>query len=210
MKKHFFKFIIFFFFLTIYIFISAFSYVRAVSSNFYNSFFRLHVIANSNLTYDQDLKLKVRDSVLAYVDTISTDITTKTDFINLINNNLQAITSIAQNTIYEQGYDYPVSVNVENSYFPTRYYSDFALPSGYYDTLKILIGDHNGENWWCVMFPPICFIDLSNEFNNNSYKNLVNNTLSNEEYNIIYSDHSPQYDIKFKLLEELQGLSFLQ
>lgn len=207
MKKIFLKIFLILFSLIIYIFISAFNYVDAVSSNFYNSFFRLHVIANSNQAYDQNLKIKVRDSVLAYINTHSNNITTKSEYIHFININLKNITDIAQKTIYDEGYNYPVSLKIENSYFPTRYYSKFALPSGYYNCLKIEIGNHNGENWWCVMFPPICFIDLSND--SNSSNNLIHNNLSTEEYNIIYSNHSYQYDIKFKLLDSLQNLSFL-
>ena len=147
--------------LFIYTFICAFSYVNAVSTNIQDSVFRLHVIANSNSAEDQNLKYIVRDKVLEYINNISGSQKSKEDVIRLANENIDEIQKIAENTIHEKGYDYSIKLNIGNFAFPTKTYGDISFPAGYYDALKIEIGEAKGQNWWCVMFPPLCFVDIS-------------------------------------------------
>ena len=144
-----------------FVFISALSYVSAVSTDISNSVFRLHVIANSDSTEDQELKYKVRDSVLEYMNEISMDCSSKEEVITLAEEHKDEFKEIAEKVIKENGYNYEVNVKIGNFEFPTKTYGDIALPAGFYDALRIEVGEAKGQNWWCVMFPPLCFVDVT-------------------------------------------------
>lgn len=204
--KNFKCFVLIIFLLFIYISLCAFHYSYAVSTNIRSNIFRLHVIANSNSIEDQNLKYKVRDKILEYFNNNAITYTNKKDCINFINNNIEAIKEISQNTIYENGYNYSVEISSGNFAFPTKTYGDIKFPAGYYDGLKIKIGEAEGNNWWCVMFPPLCFIDTTSGIVPDSSKNILENNLSNEEYNLI-SDNSHEMNIKFKIVEMFQNLN---
>jgi stage II sporulation protein R len=192
--------------LILYIFVSAFSYVNAVSSDLSESVFRLHIIANSDNEDDQELKLKVRDSVLSYMNDICKDATNKAEAIEIANNHLDDFKQIALNVIYENGYDYTVSVKIGNFAFPTKTYGDISLPSGYYDALRIEIGEAKGHNWWCVMFPPLCFVDVSSGIVPEESKETMKNDLSTEEFSLISNTDDTDIHFKFKLIEFFQNV----
>ncbi|MEI3401211.1 MAG: stage II sporulation protein R [Clostridia bacterium] len=158
------------FLLFIYVFICAQNYVSAVSNNLSDAVFRLHVLANSDSAEDQALKLKVRDSLLNYMNDICSNCTTKEEAISLANENKKNFQQIAEQTISENGYNYPVKINIDNFYFPTKNYGDITLPAGFYDALRVEIGEAKGKNWWCVMFPSLCFIDVSSGIVDDSAK----------------------------------------
>ena len=155
------------FLLFIYVFICAQNYVSAVSNNLSDAVFRLHVLANSDSAEDQALKLKVRDSLLNYMNDICSNYTKKEEAISLANENKKNFQQIAEQTISENGYNYPVKINIDNFYFPTKNYGDITLPAGFYDALRVEIGEAKGKNWWCVMFPPLCLLDATKEEENN-------------------------------------------
>ena len=102
------------------------------SEQYADNVLRLHVIANSNTSEDQALKLKVREHI-------------------------DAIQAAAEEKIREEGYNYPVEIETGEYYFPTKYYTEGALPAGSYEAVRVVIGQGEGENWWCVLFPPLCF-----------------------------------------------------
>ena len=191
--------------LTLFVFISAISYVNAVSENIDNSVFRLHVIANSNSTEDQNLKLKVRDTLLSYMNSLIDNNTSKDDAINLAIKYKDDFKKIAQNVIEENGFNYDVEVEIGPSSFPTKYYGDITLPAGIYDALKVRIGKASGENWWCVMFPPLCFVDVSSGIIPESSKEEIKKKLNNEEYELISKKNNSQISFKFKLVEFFQN-----
>lgn len=193
--------IILIFLLMLYTFICALSYVQAVSSNISSNVFRLHVIANSDSNEDQNLKYLVRDSLLEYIKEISNGISTKEEAISLVNHNLDKFKEIALNTIRENGFYYDVNISVGNFYFPTKYYGDISLPAGMYDALKVEIGEAKGQNWWCVMFPSLCFIDVTSGVVEDESKELLENNLSDESYSIVSDTESNEVKFKFKLLE---------
>jgi stage II sporulation protein R len=195
------------FLLFLYIIISAYSYVNAVSNDIENSVFRLHVIANSNSDEDQNLKYIVRDNVLNYINSLSKGVSSKDDVIKLANENIENIKNIAQNTVYENGYNYPVTVEIGNFSFPTKTYGDIKFPAGFYDALRIKIGNASGRNWWCVMFPPLCFVDVSSGIVPDESKETIKNSLSSEEYNLLSDDSSNNLKIKFKIIETLQNIN---
>ena len=192
--------------LFIYCIICAFSYVNAVSTDIQNSVFRLHVIANSDSNEDQNLKYIVRDKVLEYISSISNSSMTKDEVIALVNENINEIQKIAENTIHENGYNYSVKLNIGNFSFPTKKYGDITFPAGFYDALKIEIGEAKGHNWWCVMFPPLCFVDVTSGIVPEESKQTIKDNLSEEEYKLL-SENSGNMNFKFKIVEMFHDIS---
>ena len=187
-----------------FVFISALSYVNAVSSDISDSVFRLHVIANSDSKEDQELKYKVRDALLEYMNKISIDCSSKEDVISLAEKHKDDFYKIAKQTIEENGYDYSVNISIGNFEFPTKTYGDISLPAGFYDALKIEIGEASGQNWWCVMFPPLCFVDVSSGVVPDESKQIMQNNLTDEEYELISDD----VKFKFSLIELFKNINF--
>lgn len=183
-----------------YFFICAYSYVNAVSTDISSSVFRLHVLANSNSDEDQNLKLLVRDEILKYANTLIDNSMTKDDVINILNDNIDSFYDIAYSTIRKNGYNYSVNIEIGNFLFPTKSYGDISLPAGYYDGIRIEIGEAKGNNWWCVMFPPLCFVDVSSGIVPDSSKEIIQDNLSSEEYDLL-AENSPSIKFKFKLVE---------
>lgn len=126
---------------------------------------RLHVIANSNTVFDQQLKYKVRNNVLNKFNNEFESISSKDDSENLIIEKINEIRKEAETTMNKEGYDYDVIVYYGNFKFPRKSYEDIVLPEGYYDAVRIEIGKAEGNNWWCVMFPPLCFVDFGQDKN---------------------------------------------
>ncbi|MDR1001301.1 MAG: stage II sporulation protein R [Clostridiales bacterium] len=137
------------------------SYAEETQKNISNAVFRLHVIANSDGEVDQALKLKVRDGVLySYFDVLSqSESVDKTK--TYIAERLDEIEDTAESIVKAHGFDYNVTAMLASDYFPTNNYGDITLPAGMYDALRIEIGSGEGKNWWCVMFPPLCFVDVT-------------------------------------------------
>ena len=192
--------------LAIYIIVSALSYVSAVSENISNSVFRLHVIANSDSDEDQHLKYIVRDNLINYMNTLTKNITSKDAAIEIAKEHQDEFYKIAKKTIEENGYDYDVKIDIGNSYFPTKYYRDISLPAGYYDALKVEIGCASGQNWWCVMFPPLCFVDMSTGVVPDESKKKIKDNLPEEEYALVSDTSQEDINFKFKLIELLSFL----
>lgn len=161
------------------------------SENISNQIFRLHILANSDSTEDQQLKLKVRDNILVNSEELFKNCKTLEEIINVSTQNINYFQKIAENTIKENGYTYPVKVYVDKEYFNTRHYDKITLPSGIYNALKIEIGAAKGHNWWCVMFPAICLPAVSDDE--------INKILSDDEIELINSND--KYEIRFKIVE---------
>lgn len=136
-----FKFFIILFLFFIYLFITAKSYANTVSTNLTDNIFRLHIIANSDSTQDQDLKLKVRDSIIEYVEKITSDCTNKDSVISVITEHKNDLYTIANQVVKNNGYEYSINIEIGYFYFPTKYYGNISLPNGFYDALKIEIGE---------------------------------------------------------------------
>lgn len=202
--KHVFIILLLFF---IYLLVSAFSYANAVSKDLSESIFRLHVIANSDSVEDQNLKYKVRDNVLAYMNTLCSNTTSKSKAIEIAKKHQDDFYKIAKQTIIDNGYNYDVNIKIGMFDFPTKQYGDISFPAGTYDALRIEIGDANGQNWWCVMFPPLCFVDMTSGVVPDESKEILESSLSsNEEYVLINNDKSSDIQFKFKLVELLQNV----
>ena len=122
---------------------------------------RLHVLANSDAEEDQALKLHVRDQVLRETRSLLRDARESGEAAALLEKNLDQLTETARREIAARGYDYPVRVTLEETWFPTRVYQSAALPAGTYEALRVVIGTGEGRNWWCVVFPSLCLPAVS-------------------------------------------------
>lgn len=187
--------------------LSAYSYVNAVSNNLADSVFRLHVIANSDSEEDQNLKYKVRDSLIEYMNTLTNNMNTKDEVIQIAKEHIQDFKNIAQNVVKENGYDYEVNIEIGNFSFPTKTYGDISFPAGFYDALKVEIGKAEGQNWWCVMFPPLCFVDVTSGVVPEESKENLEENLGDEEYSIISDTEENGFtSIKFKIIEFFESI----
>lgn len=152
---------------------------------------RFHVLANSDSEYDQDMKILVKDQVFAYVTGILENSTSLEESETIVTENLGEIENIANQVLEENGAKYTASVELCTSYFNTREYDTFTLPAGNYSSLKIIIGQGDGQNWWCALYPSLC-ISAAVDFDD----------FSEDEEEIITSDG---YEISFKLYEVYQN-----
>ena len=194
------KFLLFILLLFLILF-DAFTYAHSIQNEIASNVVRLHIIANSNSVDDQNLKLKVRDNLLQYMNTISSDCSTKEEAISIANMHKEDFYKIAKQTISDNGYDYDVKINIGNFYFPTKNYGDISLPAGMYDALRVEIGEAKGKNWWCVMFPSLCFIDVSSGIVDDNAKESLQENLNTESYNIISKSNDSKLEFKFKIIE---------
>ena len=191
----------------IYTLVSAFSYANTVSKDLSESVFRLHVLANSDAPDDQSLKYKVRDNVLSYMNNLCLNTTTKEEAINIARSHQDEFYKIAKQTIIDNGYDYEVNIKIGIFDFPTKQYGDISFPAGSYDALRIEIGEAKGQNWWCVMFPPLCFVDMTSGIVPEDSKKTLESSLSSEEEFILINDNkSDDIQFKFKLVESFQNV----
>ena len=197
------------FLLFLYTTICAFSYAQNVSTDIANSVFRLHVIANSDSKEDQELKYKVRDSLINYMNSICANCENKQDAINLVTEHKDDFKQIALDTIKDNGYSYDVNISIGNFSFPTKDYGDISLPAGFYDALRVEIGEAKGQNWWCVMFPPLCFVDVSSGVVPEESKEELEDNLSEEEYALVSNDSDTKIQFKFKILEFFNQNNFI-
>lgn len=162
------------------------------------SVLRLHVVANSNSEEDQELKLKVRDEVLKSTNKLFSKARSREQAINAASSEIDKIESVAIKSIQRNNFDYDVHVTVGKQYFPTKEYDGgFRLPAGDYDAVKVTIGEGKGNNWWCVMYPPLCFSGSAK----NTNRAKLSDILSSEEIEFVTYPASPQVEFKFKIAE---------
>ncbi len=194
----------------VYTTLCAISYANDISTDIADSVFRLHVIANSDSEIDQDLKYTVRDALLSYMNDLCANCTSKEEAISIASEHLEDFKEIALNTIQEEGFDYSVNIRIGNFEFPTKHYGDISLPAGTYDALRVEIGEAKGQNWWCVMFPPLCFVNASSGIVPEESKEDLQNTLTDEEFSIVSdNDSNFGFQLKFKILEILNNTGLI-
>lgn len=134
---------------------------KAYENTFKEQIIRFHIKANSDREEDQALKLRIRDEILEEVGGKLEASHSIDESRKIITDNLDKIKKIAEEEIRKEGKDYDVAISLERDYFPTRSYGKMVFPSGEYEALKLTIGEGEGKNWWCVMFPPLCFVDIN-------------------------------------------------
>lgn len=120
-------------------------------------YLRIHIRANSNLSSDQQVKYLVKNQVVEFLTPYIVECNTKEQAQAMLSNNLKNIESVASRTLKQNGFEYSVKASVKNEQFPTRVYDGVCLDAGFYDALIIELGEGKGDNWWCVVYPPLCF-----------------------------------------------------
>lgn len=155
---------------------------------------RLHVLANSDSEEDQALKLRVRDRVLEWATELLEQSADRQEAEALLRGNLLELENLAAEEIAAAGYDYPVTAELTDTTFPTREYDGFTLPAGEYLALRIVIGEGAGQNWWCVVFPPLCTTASADV-----PASALAAGLTQEDVNLITEE--PGYVLKFKTVE---------
>jgi len=187
-----------------------------------DSLIRFHVIANSDNEEDQKLKLKVKDEVIDYLYPYLNESQSLDESRQIIKNKMQIVKNLAEEVIKKNNYEYNIKVELSRENFPDKSYGNITLPQGNYEAFRIIIGSGQGRNWWCVMFPPLCFVDESKaEVEYDKTENKINSKveLNSDEINLGASEKSDKQDdkdsspnggkdiqIKFKLLEILENL----
>lgn len=155
-----------------------------------NDVLRLHIIANSDLSVDQNVKLKVRDAVLTAMSDKFSNSKSLDDTLNIANKNKEYIKNVADNELEKYGVEYGANVEVKKEYFNTRSYNDVTLPAGCYNSVVITLGNGVGKNWWCVMYPAICLPQVSDTE--------LDKVLDDDEMSVISNS---KYDVRFKIVE---------
>lgn len=183
--------------------------IETMSVDYRDKLIRFHVIANSDSDEDQNLKLKVRDAVIEHLQPKLINSSSIEESEEIIKNEYENLEKISKNIIEKNGYNYDVRVGIEYSKFPTKQYSNVVLPAGEYKALKIVIGSGQGKNWWCVMFPPLCFVDEEKGIIDKETDERLREVLTEEEYEMITQKDENEVSrvkVKFKIVEVLQDV----
>lgn len=183
--------------------------INKISKVYKDKLIRFHVLANSDSDEDQELKLKVRDEIIKYLQPMLKQSKSLEQSEQIILSESENIKNIGENIIKENGYTYEVEVKLEYNNFPAKQYSNIVLPAGEYKALRILIGEAKGKNWWCVMFPPLCFVDENNGVIDKETDEKLRSVLTEEEYNLIAEDNiekTKDVKMKFKIVEIIEAL----
>lgn len=164
---------------------------------FKDEIIRFHIRANSDKEEDQALKLKIRDEILKEMTEKFKDSKSIEESRRIIIANMDKMKSIAERVIEKQGKNYEVAITLGQDNFPTRKYGNMVLPTGEYETLLISLGEGKGQNWWCVMFPPLCFVDITHSVAYNLEKELDVQLEEGKE---------PTLKLKWKIVELINKL----
>lgn len=166
-----------------------------------DSLIRFHVIANSDTLYDQSIKLKVRDAVIEKVNYVLNSAKNEKEAEQLLERHSKEILETANNILSKENCGYTATAKLGTSIFPTKTYGNITLPAGKYNAYKIILGEGKGKNWWCVLYPPLCFVDI----NDDTAVAVTEKTedLRKEEDIFAVNGNLYQIKIKSKLLEYL-------
>ncbi len=170
---------------------------------------RFHVIANSDTDEDQALKLKVRDVIIDELSNRMENIESLEEAKSILEKSIEEVNLIAKDVIEKNNYDYSVKTMLSNENFPDKIYGDYLFPQGNYKAFRIIIGEGKGQNWWCVMFPPLCFVDetkevVDTEKLDQNINKIEDNGKDREEDNKDKSESKDNIVFKFKFIEKLK------
>jgi stage II sporulation protein R len=214
MKNKFLKYKIGLFLLTFFfifgILMSMYIYTDKELADVSDKIIRLHVVANSDSPEDQQLKLQVRDKVISKMSTRFEGLKDIAEVKNTIEESLGEIEAVAMQTIEENGKLYDVKAVFARTDFPTKIYGNLTLPAGSYQALNIVIGEGEGKNWWCVMFPPLCFIDVAHGVVPEKTMKQLKESLTDEEYRLLLSSRTEEempVKLRFKILELAKSMN---
>lgn len=171
--------------------------ISTIQQGISHKIIRFHVIANSDSDADQALKLKVKEAVVNYTAELLCNSKSISETEDLLSSHTNDIISIANNVISENDYDYPVTAEITDTYFPTKSYGSYTFPPGTYRAFQIKIGEAKGKNWWCVLYPPLCFIDISHGTVNPESEELLKETLTTDEFQAVSDEYTVKYRFKY-------------
>ncbi len=177
--------------------------VNAVRNDLSAHILRFHVLANSDSPEDQALKLKVKEAILDYIDASLPDGAGLEETKNFLLSHEEELRTVATDVIGMEGYDYPVEFRLEPWYFPTKSYGDMTFPSGTYEAFRVIIGKGGGQNWWCVLYPSLCFVDATCGYVPEDSKQELQTMLDEDTYESLLAE-KPK--VRFRLLEWLEEL----
>ena len=182
------------------------THTQAYSQNIQNEIsqnvIRFHVLANSNTEYDQYLKKAVRDGILDSFGSKLDPTGSITDTRFFLQEHIDEIESYAAQLVKNHGFEYSIKSVVDRTFFPTRKYSGISFPAGEYEALRIIIGEGRGDNWWCVMFPPLCYVDGTTANPISDDYTLLQALLSDETYALMnHTQGSTGVTVRFKIVE---------
>lgn len=160
---------------------------------------RLHILANSDSQHDQELKLKVRDRLLTDGNSFLSMATNSEEALGALEENLPRLEALAEDTLQQNGCDLPVTCSLEQTFFNTRIYDTITMPAGNYTALRVIIGEGSGENWWCVMFPPLCIPAATDV---TAKEETLEDVLTNGQTDLV--ENGEKYEVKFKAVEWFQ------
>ncbi len=166
---------------------------------------RFHVIANSDSTQDQSIKLEVKEAIISYLKPYLKDASSKTDAMDIIKEQLDSLNLVADDILSKNGFSYSAKSSLSSATFPIKVYGDITLPPGEYDALRIELGKAEGQNWWCIMFPQLCFVDATYSVVPDDSKKQLKTLLTEEEYKAIVTD-DVDVVVKFKLVDWFKNL----
>lgn len=170
---------------------------REIQQGIAGEVFRFHVIANSDKDTDQELKLQVKNKIVEYLQETLNSNADLEETKKMVVTHLQEIEELAKKTVKEAGFDYDVHAVVENTYFPDKTYGDCTFPAGEYEALNIRIGEAQGHNWWCVLYPSLCFIDDTYGIVTEEKKEDLKSVLTEEEFEEILKKPQEKRKVKF-------------
>lgn len=182
---------------------------EALASRIAPEILRFHILAESDSTHDQELKMGLKGLVLDYVHSQVPDSAGKEELIKWLNSNKRCIESMSEDWLDQQGAPAPVTLEVTKDYFPTKAYGDMVFPCGTYEAVRITIGSGKGHNWWCVLYPSLCYTDSMNAVVPESSKQTLACLLDEDDYGALLppreqNGKKPEICVRFRLLELLR------
>lgn len=183
------------------------AYADETQKSIADSLVRLHIVANSDSQIDQSVKLLVRDAVIDELSPIISNASNPSHAQQIINDNLSLVEKAAQSVLKKNNLSYGATALCTISHFPTKQYENIILPAGNYNALKIILGNGDGQNWWCVMYPPLCFEGSIDGNMNSDAKTLLKSNLDSDEYALICQNSSIPVKFKFKIFEIFDKLN---
>jgi len=176
------------------------------NNNLNEKLIRFHVLANSDLEEDQELKIKIKNSVLEYIYPKLSNSHNINKSREILIDNINEIEDIAKTVILENGYNYDLKLELTHDNFPVKTYGNITFPQGNYEAFRIIIGEGKGKNWWCVMFPPLCFVDVTKgEVAYEETEKIMETYLQEDDIEEDLIDND-KIEFKFKIVEVIKHI----
>ena len=178
---------------------------KATTDSLADKVIRFHVVANSDTTEDQILKQRVKDEIIEYMEPMLKDSASLDETRKILNRSLPIIKQIAQNVIGDYEKNYSVYVSLDHANFPIKSYGDVIFPSGEYEACRVIIGEGKGENWWCVMYPPLCYVDAASGVVPLEGKEQLKQKLNEDQYKLVLNKSEKRYEVRFKIVDTINS-----